>query len=310
MTEIVEYPLDDGGVLLIQPASVDSQRDDLGLASSAGEMTRKARETLEASLATVTPALKVVADKLKGLSSDALTVEFGLTLTAETGIVVAKGSAEVHFKVTFAWSRDAMKPVIQAQPQLFTGPGVERTSDTEPFPTSLCCVNLQRVDGLGKLARAPRAAAELVQDVPGLELRVRALTGCAQPGVGPVGLFLGGRLVLPDVRDLRVAASAVALIGQGDQAGGLQFGQDAPDPRAWRGRTHGRLATFKTNLLAARCLRPPASPDHVVPRAAQGHRAAVAERRVGLGRRPRTSERRWAGCRGRCGRYNSGNGAG
>ena len=37
--------------------------------------------------------------------------------------------------------------------------------------------------------------------------------------------------------------------------------------RAWRGRTHGRLATLKTNLLAARWLRPPASPDHVVPRA-------------------------------------------
>jgi len=36
--------------------------------------------------------------------------------------------------------------------------------------------------------------------------------------------------------------------------------------RARRGSTHGRLATLKTNLLAARCLRPPASPDHVVPR--------------------------------------------
>jgi len=114
MVEIVEYPLDDGGVLLIQPASVDSQRDDLGLASSAGEMTRKARETLEASLAQVTPALKVVADKLKGMSSDALTVEFGLTLTAETGIAVAKGSAEVHFTVTLAWSKDATEPAIQA----------------------------------------------------------------------------------------------------------------------------------------------------------------------------------------------------
>jgi hypothetical protein len=42
-------------------------------------------ETLEASLAQVTSALKVVAEKLKGLSSDALTVEFGLTLAAETG---------------------------------------------------------------------------------------------------------------------------------------------------------------------------------------------------------------------------------
>jgi hypothetical protein len=114
MVDVVEYPLEDGGVLLIQPASVDSLQDDLGLASPAGEVAAKARETLEASLAQVTPALKVVTDKLKGMSSDALTVEFGLTLTAETGIIVAKGSAEVHFTVTLAWSRDAAKPTVQA----------------------------------------------------------------------------------------------------------------------------------------------------------------------------------------------------
>jgi len=43
-----------------------------------------------------------------------------------------------------------------------------------------------------------------------------------------VGLFLGIRLVLPLVRDLRVRAPLVALLGEGDQPGGLQFGQDAP----------------------------------------------------------------------------------
>jgi hypothetical protein len=67
---------------------------------------------------------------------------------------------------------------------------------------------------------ALRTAAELVQDVPGLELGVRALAGRAELCVGAVGVFLGCRLVLPDVRDLRVAASPVALIGQGDQARG------------------------------------------------------------------------------------------
>ena len=49
--------------------------------------------------------------------------------------------------------------------------------DDEPFPSSLCGVNLQGVDGLGELSGAPGAAAELTQDSPGLELGVRALTG-------------------------------------------------------------------------------------------------------------------------------------
>ena len=67
-------------------------------------------------------------------------------------------------------------------------------------------------------------------DSPGLELGVRALAGRAQFRVRPVGGFLRFRLALPLIRDLRVGASPVALIGQGDQARGLQLGQDAPDP--------------------------------------------------------------------------------
>ena len=101
---------------------------------------------------------------------------------------------------------------------------------TEPFPSCLCRVNLQGVDGLGELAGTPGAAAELTENPPGLELCVRALAGGAEPRVVAVRFFLGFRLVLPPVRDLRVAASLVALIGQGDQARRLQLVQDAPDP--------------------------------------------------------------------------------
>jgi hypothetical protein len=49
------------------------------------------------------------------------------------------------------------------------------------------------------------------------------------PGVGTVGLFLGFRLVLLPVRDLRVPRSLVALVGQGDKAGGFQLGRHASD---------------------------------------------------------------------------------
>jgi len=57
------------------------------------------------------------------------------------------------------------------------GRSIVRFDSTEPFPSSLCGVNLQGVDGLGELSGAPGAAAELTQDSPGLELGVRALTG-------------------------------------------------------------------------------------------------------------------------------------
>lgn len=106
MAAIVEYPLEGGGVLLVQSASVDAGQGGIGPASPVEEKAKKAKETLEAALAQVTPALKSVAGKLKDLCPDDLTVEFGLTLTAETGVIVAKGSTEVHFTVTLAWSKD------------------------------------------------------------------------------------------------------------------------------------------------------------------------------------------------------------
>ena len=48
---------------------------------------------------------------------------------------------------------------------------------TEPFSSCVCLADLQYVDGLGELAGAPGAAAELAEDAPGLELGVRALAG-------------------------------------------------------------------------------------------------------------------------------------
>lgn len=102
MADIVEFPLDDGGMLRVQAATADMAESDLGLASP-GERLGRASETLESALSAVTPALKTVTGQLRALSPDDLSVEFGLTLTAESGIMVAKGGAEVHFTVKVGW---------------------------------------------------------------------------------------------------------------------------------------------------------------------------------------------------------------
>jgi hypothetical protein len=79
-----------------------------------------------------------------------------------------------------------------------------------------------------------------------------------------VGLFPGIRLVLPLVRDLRVRAPLVALVGEGDQPGGFQFGQNSltgfrhESGSAWviAGRT-GRRSCRRWRLpgAGARCPR-------------------------------------------------------
>src|SRR5450755_2494583 len=74
-------------------------------------------------------------------------------------------------------------------------PLMQRVSErqaTQPFSSS-DFLGLEDVDGLGDLSGAPGAAAKLGQEVPGLELGVRALAGSAQPSAGGAGCFLRGR---------------------------------------------------------------------------------------------------------------------
>ncbi len=122
-------------------------------------------------------------------------------------------------------------PVPVPVPNLPDPPPLEIMQQiNEPIPSWLCLADLQYVNGLGELSGAPGAAAELAEDAPGFELRVGAFAGCAEFRVGAVSFFLRFWLVPSPVRDLRVRGALVALVGQGDQPGGFQFGQDAPDP--------------------------------------------------------------------------------
>jgi Trypsin-co-occurring domain 1 len=77
--------------------------EDLVLASDPGKVTARAQVTLEEALAKLKPSLRKVADLLKELSPEQTVVEFGLKLGGETGAIIAKGTAEVNFKVTMSW---------------------------------------------------------------------------------------------------------------------------------------------------------------------------------------------------------------
>jgi hypothetical protein len=104
MAGIVEFPVEAGGVLRVQAAGLDQTL--LPAGPSAGRAVTRATDTLEGAMRAVTPALDAVTGALRKLSPDEVTVEFGILLEAETGVVVAKGSAEVHFTVTLAWKSD------------------------------------------------------------------------------------------------------------------------------------------------------------------------------------------------------------
>ncbi|HET9253639.1 MAG TPA: CU044_2847 family protein [Pseudonocardiaceae bacterium] len=75
------------------------------LAARPGEVVTRARQSLEQALEEITPAMRAVLDRMVAMSPDEAMVEFGLALGAEAGIVVAKGTSEMHFAVTLHWKR-------------------------------------------------------------------------------------------------------------------------------------------------------------------------------------------------------------
>lgn len=102
---LIEVPVEGGGRLLVQASDAELPGD-LQLASARpGEVVARARQSLEQALDQIKPAMRAVLDRLVAMSPDEASVEFGLTLGAETGVVVAKGTSEMHFAVTLTWKR-------------------------------------------------------------------------------------------------------------------------------------------------------------------------------------------------------------
>ena len=110
MAYVIEIPVEAGGRLLVQ-AREDDLPGGLELASlRPGEVVTRARESVEAAIDQIKPAINAVTSRLKAMTADDVAVEFGIVLGAETGAVIAKGTAEVHFTVTLRWKRGEGEP--------------------------------------------------------------------------------------------------------------------------------------------------------------------------------------------------------
>jgi hypothetical protein len=80
---------------------------DLVLASSNPEIVAdRARVTLEEALGKLKPSLQKIVQLLKEMAPDETELEFGLKIGGETGVIIAKGTAEVNFTVRMTWKSE------------------------------------------------------------------------------------------------------------------------------------------------------------------------------------------------------------
>jgi hypothetical protein len=102
---VVEMPLDGGGSLRAEVAE-----DDLPAVERVGrpgQVVHRGAETLQDALGRLRPAIAAVVDHVRDMAEppDRITLEFGIKVTGEAGLVVAKAAIEASFTVSVEWSR-------------------------------------------------------------------------------------------------------------------------------------------------------------------------------------------------------------
>jgi hypothetical protein len=106
MTRVVAMPLEDGETVLVEVG--DTHTAGIERVGRAGESVRIAAETLEHAMSRARPAAAAVLASMRALPQppSKIVVEFGIKLTAEAGVVIARVASEANFAITVEWSAD------------------------------------------------------------------------------------------------------------------------------------------------------------------------------------------------------------
>lgn len=108
ISPLLVVPLAGGGEVVVEVDRREVTGDGVELVSDKPDrLVGRATETLETSLARVTPAVADVIRSVSSASSELseVVVEFSLKLGGEAGVVLAKGSAEAAFRIQAKWTR-------------------------------------------------------------------------------------------------------------------------------------------------------------------------------------------------------------
>lgn len=107
MGYLLGLPLEPGSdeVLVVEVDSGDVPGDLVLASPDPAQAAARAGQTLEEALKRLEPSLQKVVGMFKKMSPDQATVEFGLKVGGETGLIVAKGTAEANLTVTMSWGK-------------------------------------------------------------------------------------------------------------------------------------------------------------------------------------------------------------
>jgi hypothetical protein len=105
MKRLVEFPIQDGEVILVEVDDVEYSDSTTRRGLSPSGVTERAKVSFEEALDQAQPVAAVLMDKLRSLGPDEATIEFGMKLSADVGAILASASSEAHYKVTLKWQK-------------------------------------------------------------------------------------------------------------------------------------------------------------------------------------------------------------
>jgi hypothetical protein len=107
---LVDLPLEEGGSVKVEvdeaPRGGDPQRP-VTRSARPGEMVTTAAQTFEQALGGLGPAARAIVSKLRAAADPSeITVEFGITISADAGVIVARTGGEANFRVVLTYNRE------------------------------------------------------------------------------------------------------------------------------------------------------------------------------------------------------------
>lgn len=102
---LVEFPLRDGGSILVETAERTDLRDQVTRGLHQERSLDHAQQTFEQAIVRVQPVAEAIIGRLRFIADppDEVHVEFGLELSAEAGAFIASASTAANFKVSLSW---------------------------------------------------------------------------------------------------------------------------------------------------------------------------------------------------------------
>jgi hypothetical protein len=106
VAQLLALPLREGGSVVVDVD--EAGRGAVTRGGGRSKLVTEAGETFEDALDRVLPAFRSLIAKLRAAAEDPdeVRIDFGLSLNAEVGALIARTAGEANFTVSVTWSRD------------------------------------------------------------------------------------------------------------------------------------------------------------------------------------------------------------